>query len=122
MSVTPHWLLGPEGWSLPVCDVDLRPGGKWHYVWRGPGDEKLEMHGEYREVVPPKRLVNTEEWGGEWPSTLNTLELTEENGQTTSKTTVLYQSKQAMDGAIGTGMKEGWAYSYERLDDYLSDL
>jgi uncharacterized protein YndB with AHSA1/START domain len=114
-----NWLLGPEGWTLPVCEIDLRPGGAWHFVWRGPDGTEMEMRGEYREVTPPERLVQTESWGGDWPETINTLVLTEEDGKTTITQTVLYPSKEAREAALGTGMKEGWSASYDRLDDYL---
>jgi uncharacterized protein YndB with AHSA1/START domain len=117
-----QWLLGPEGWTMPLCEIDLRPGGAWHFVWRGPDGTEMEMRGEYREVTPPERLVNTEAWGDEWPETLNTLVLTEEDGKTTISTTVLYPSKEAREAAIGTGMKEGWSVSYDRLDGYLATI
>jgi uncharacterized protein YndB with AHSA1/START domain len=117
-----QWLLGPEGWTLPVCEIDLRPGGAWHFVWRDPDGTEMEMRGEYREVTPPERLVQTESWGGDWPETLNTLVLTEEGGKTTITQTVLYPSKEAREAALGTGMKEGWSASYDRLDDYLGTI
>jgi uncharacterized protein YndB with AHSA1/START domain len=85
-----RWLLGPEGWTMPICEIDLRPGGEWHFLWRRPDGDELEMRGVYREIVPPERLVNTESWGGEWPETENTVQLFEENGATTVTTTILY--------------------------------
>jgi uncharacterized protein YndB with AHSA1/START domain len=116
----PHWMPGPEGWTMPVCEVDLRPGGKWHYEWLGPDGTEMEMEGEYREVNAPERLVFTERWGGDYPEALNTLVLTEdEDGSTTITCTVLYQSKEAREKAVGTGMEEGWSQSYDRLDEYL---
>jgi uncharacterized protein YndB with AHSA1/START domain len=118
----PHWLLGPEGWTMPVCEIDLRPGGEWHFVWRGPDGTEMEMRGVYREIVPPERVVNTESWGGEWPETLNTVVLSEEEGKTTLTSTVLYPSKEARDAALATGMEEGWSASYERLDGYLRTM
>ena len=117
-----QWLLGPEGWEMTTCEIDLRPGGQWHYVWRGPEGETLEMTGEYSEVVAPRRLVNTEEWGGDWPATLNTLELTEENGKTKLQSRVLYLSKHARDRALSTGMEDGWAESYDRLQRMLPEM
>jgi uncharacterized protein YndB with AHSA1/START domain len=117
-----NWMLGPDGWTMPVCEIDLRPGGKWHWVWRKSDGSEMEMHGEYREIVPPERLVNTENWGGDWPETLNTLVLTEENGQTTTVSTVIYPSKEARDRATATGMEDGWARSYDRFDEYLRSL
>lgn len=115
----PHWMTGPEGMTMPVCEIDLRVGGEWHFVWRQPDGSEMEMRGVYREIVPPERLVNTESWGGDWPETLNTLVLTEEDGKTTMVCTVLYPSKEARDKALATGMKEGWAQSYDRLDEHL---
>jgi uncharacterized protein YndB with AHSA1/START domain len=115
----PHWMLGPDGWSMPVCEIDLRAGGQWHFVWRRPNGEEMEMRGEYREIDPPERIVNTESWGGEWPETLNTLILTEHDGQTTITQRVLYPSQDARDAALGTGMKDGASMSYDRLETYL---
>ena len=115
----PHWMLGPDGWTMPVCEIDLRPGGGWHYVWRQPHGDVMEMRGEYREVAAPERLVTTEAWGGDWAETINTLVLTEQNGKTTMTCTVLYPSKDARERALGTGMTEGWSQSYDRLDAYL---
>ena len=68
-----NWLVGFEGWTMPVCEIDLRPGGKWHFVWRKSDGAEMAMTGVYKEVVPPERLVNTERWGPEWPETVNTL-------------------------------------------------
>src|SRR5215475_12819686 len=76
-----RWLLGPEGWTMPVCEIDLRAGGAWHYVWRHANGTEMPMRGVYQEIVPPERLVSTDSWGGDWPETLNTLLLTEENGK-----------------------------------------
>lgn len=118
----PRWLLGPEGWTMPVCEIDLRPGGKWRYVWRKAGASDLAMSGSVREVVPPERLVTTERWGPEWPETVNTLLLTERGGRTTITLTIRYPSKQARDAAAATGMKEGMDQSFSRLDALLAAL
>ncbi len=118
----PHWMLGPEGWTMPVCEIDLRPGGAWHFVWRRSDGSEMEMRGVYREVTPPERLVSTESWGGNWPETLNTLILSEEDGKTRVTNTVLYPSQEARDAALKTGMKEGVAASYDRLAKLLSPL
>ncbi|HEX2203166.1 MAG TPA: SRPBCC family protein [Longimicrobium sp.] len=116
-----RWMLGPDGWTMPVCEIDLRPGGAWRFVWRKNDGEEMEMTGEYREVTPVDRLVNTERWGGDWAETLNTLLLTEHpDGRTLTVSTVLYPSKEARDRALETGMKEGWGQSYDRLDEHLA--
>src|SRR5450755_2054991 len=61
----PQWMLGPAGWTMPVCEIDLRPGGAWHFVWRKSDGAEMSMRGVYQEVVPPERLVSTESWGGD---------------------------------------------------------
>ena len=118
----PHWMLGPDGWTLPVCEIDLRPGGSWHFVWRRTDGTEMEMNGEFVEVEPPARLVQTERWGGDWPETVNTLLLAEEGGRTTLTHTMLFPSREARDAALGTGMNDGTTVSFDRLDDYLATL
>jgi uncharacterized protein YndB with AHSA1/START domain len=118
----PHWMLGPEGWTMPVCEIDLRPGGAWHFVWRRADGTEMGMRGVYKEIKPPERLVCTESWGGDWPETINTLVLSEKDGKTTMSQTVLYPSKEARDAAMKTGMKDGASVSFERLADYLREI
>ena len=118
----PHWMLGPEGWTMPVCEIDLRPGGSWHCEWRRTNGAAMGMRGVYREIKPPERLVSTESWGGDWPETLNTLVLTEADGKTTMTLTILYPSKEARDAALQTGMKEGVAASFNRLAEYMGKM
>ena len=118
----PHWLLGPSGWTMPVCEIDLRPGGSWHFVWRRSDGTEMGMRGVYKEIAPPGRLVSTESWGGDWPETLNTLILSEKDGKTTITNTVLYPSKEARDAALKTGMKEGVSESFDRLAEHLRTM
>jgi uncharacterized protein YndB with AHSA1/START domain len=118
----PHWLLGPEGWTMPVCEIDLRPGGAWHFVWRRSDGSEMEMRGLYKEITAPDRLVTTESWGDDWPETVNTLTLSEENGKTTMTQTVLYPSKEARDAALKTGMKDGASESFDRLARHLQTM
>jgi uncharacterized protein YndB with AHSA1/START domain len=114
-----HWFLGPEGWTMTISELDLRPGGAWHFVWRRCNGSKMEMRGVYREIVTPKRLVFTESWGGDWPETLNTLTFTEEDGTTLIRLTVRYPSKEARNKALRTGMADGVSDTFDRLADYL---
>ena len=118
----PHWLLGPSGWTMPVCEIDLRPGGSWHFVWRRSDGTEMGMRGVYKEIAPPGRLVSTESWGGDWPETLNTLILSEKDGKTTITNTVLYPSQEARDAALKTGMKEGVSESFDRLAEHLRTM
>jgi uncharacterized protein YndB with AHSA1/START domain len=110
----------PKPWMTTECEIDLRPGGKWHFVWRQTDGAEMEMHGEYREISPPERLVSTESWGGDWPETLNTILLTEDDGRTTITVTVLYPSMGARDAALETGIKHGMNLSFDRLAAYLA--
>ena len=118
----PRWMLGPEDWTMPVCEVDLRPGGAWHFVWRRSDGTRMEMRGVYKEIAPPERLVSTESWGGDWPETLNTLTLSEQDGKTTVALAILYPSKEARDAAFGTEMTEGATASFDRLAALLESL
>ena len=115
-------MLGPPGWTMPVCEMDLRPGGSWRYTWRKSDGAEMTITGSVREVAPPERLVTTESWGPEWPETVNSLVLTESAGQTTITLTILYPSKQARDAALATGMKDGMDPSFARLDALLQRL
>jgi uncharacterized protein YndB with AHSA1/START domain len=118
----PRWMLGPEGWMMPVCEIDLRVGGAWHFVWRRSDGTEMEMSGVYREVMPPERLVSTESWGGDWPETINTLVLSEQDGRTTITLTILYPSQDARDAALETGMQQGVSVSFERLAVHLTSI
>jgi uncharacterized protein YndB with AHSA1/START domain len=118
----PNWMLGPDGWTMPVCEIDLRPGGSWHFIWRHADGKEMEMRGVYCKVQPPVRLVSSESWGPGWPDTLNTLELSEDDGKTTATITILYASKEARDAALNTGMKKGMALSYDQLEAFLKSL
>lgn len=118
-----HWIMGPEeGWTMPVGEIDLRPGGCWHYVRRQNNGTEMGMGGEFLEVEPPERLVQTESWGGDWSETTNTTVFTEEDGKTTVTITIRYLSKEARDRVYAAGMEEGWMASYDRLDDYLARI
>jgi uncharacterized protein YndB with AHSA1/START domain len=118
----PQWMLGPVGWTMPVCEIDLRVGGAWHFVWRGSDGSEMAMRGVYREITPPERLVSTESWGGPFPETVNTLTLVEKDGKTTATLTILYPSKEAREAALQTGMKDGVAMSYDRLAEHLRTM
>ena len=115
--------FGPNGWSLPVCEIDLRPGGAWRYVMEKDTGARMTLKGTYLEVTPPSRLVSTESFDPPWypGDAVNTLLLHEEAGVTTMTIIVRYPSKEIRDGALasamGTGMEEGFA----RLEAVLEE-
>jgi len=118
-----QWLLGPPGWSMPVCEIDLRVGGRYRYVWRRDSDgTEMGCGGVYREIVPPERLVHTEQFDNPWypgESLITTL-LDEQQGKTTLTATMLYESRAARDGILKSGMESGVAASYDRLAELLA--
>ena len=116
------WGCLGEGYSVPVCEVDLRPGGKWRFVNRHPKGE-AEFYGEYREIVPPERVVFTEIFAP-FPDSgsLVTAVLTEENDKTRLTVTAEYPSLEVRDMVIGTGMAKGAAASYDRLEEVAAEL
>jgi uncharacterized protein YndB with AHSA1/START domain len=118
-----QWLLGPPGWSMPVCEIDLKVGGSYRYVWRQDSDgSEMGMGGVFREIVPQERVVCTEVFDKAWypGEAVGTLVLSEHGGITTITQTVLYQSREARDGILKSGMEKGVAASYDRLAELLA--
>jgi len=121
--------FGADGWTVPVCEIDLRPGGSYRYVMRGPSGEEVTMRGVYRDVVPPERLVSTETFEGfsevgyrPEDQTVSTAVLTERDGKTTWTATIVYPSKEIRDGALATPMEEGMNGSFARMDAVLATM
>ena len=121
-----RWLLGPPGWTMPVCEMDVRPGGKYRWRWRNEENgTEFGFEGEFREVVRPSRTVHVERYdpgdvGGEMGEALVTSELTEKNGVTTHRMTIHYESQAVRDAALKTGMTDGMEQSYQKLDELLA--
>jgi uncharacterized protein YndB with AHSA1/START domain len=112
--------FGPRGFSVPVCEVDLRVGGKWRYILEGPDGRKMGMSGSYREVAPPDRLVHMESFDDYPGESQVTTILVEQAGQTTLTATVLCESKEIRDAVIKSGMEHGAAETYDRLAELLA--
>lgn len=117
-----RWGLGPPGWSMAVCEVDLRVGGAWRYVLRGPGGREMGMGGVFREIVPPERIVQTEKFDDYPNVAINTTVLTEQGGKSTLQVTLLYDSQATRDAVLKSGMAEGASQTYDRLADLLPVL
>lgn len=118
----PNWMVGPPGWTMAVCEIDLRAGGAFRYVLRGEGDAELILTGTFQEVERPARVVSTETWGGDWPETVNTLTLTPLGSHTTITTLISYPSQEARDAALQSGMKEGMESGFATLEAYLATV
>ncbi|HEX2168452.1 MAG TPA: SRPBCC family protein [Longimicrobiales bacterium] len=124
-----QWLLGPPGWTMPVCEMDVRVGGRFRWRWRSEEDGKeFGFEGEYLDVQPATLLRNTESFDsgdiggsmGEKPAMV-TVRFHERNGTTTLTTLIEYASKQDRDAAVSTGMTDGMESSYKLLDDVLAE-
>jgi len=118
-----RWMLGPPGWSMPVCEMDVRVGGAYLWRWRNNEDGKqFGFHGEFTEVSPHSRLTHTEFYdpgdvGGDMGAGSQVLnELSEKDGVTTQAVLITYRSKAERDAALSTGMTDGMEMSYQRLD------
>jgi uncharacterized protein YndB with AHSA1/START domain len=120
-----RWLLGPDGWTMPVCEIDMRVGGKYRYVWRNTASgEEMGMGGVYREIVVPERVVATEKFDQAWypGEAVGTFVLIEQAGKTTLTQTILYNSRETRDAVLKSPMEKGVAASYNRLDEVLASM
>jgi uncharacterized protein YndB with AHSA1/START domain/effector-binding domain-containing protein len=116
------WLLGPDGWSMPVCELDLRPGGVYRFVWKRESDgSSMGVSGVYREVSPPERTVHTETFDDAWypGEAVITTVFEEKDGRTKTTMTILYVSREARDGVLASPMEGGVRQSYDRLAEFL---
>jgi uncharacterized protein YndB with AHSA1/START domain len=124
-----RWLLGPPGWTMPVCEMDVRVGGRFRWRWRSEEDgQEFGFHGEYLEVDEPAKLRNTEVFdpgtsgqsmGDE--AAMVTVTFNERDGVTTLTTLIEYASKEGRDAAMASGMTDGMEISYQLLDALLAD-
>jgi uncharacterized protein YndB with AHSA1/START domain len=125
-----RWMLGPPGWSMPVCDMDVRVGGSYRWKWKNDSDgAEFGFFGTFREVQPPSKIVHTERYD---PGTLPeaypnegeaiiTTTFTEEDGITTMTALMDFGSKDIRDAALKTGMTDGMEQSYQLLDQVLQE-
>ena len=113
--------FGPRGYSLPVCEMDVRPGGKFRFVLRGPDGREMVMRGTYREIAPPERSVHMESYDDFPGESTVTAVFTESGGKTTMTATVEYPSQMVRDNVV-PHMEHGAAESYDKLAELLVEL
>jgi uncharacterized protein YndB with AHSA1/START domain len=120
------WQVGYPGWDMPVCEMDVRVGGKYKWQWKNQEDGKqFGFFGDFTEVNAPSRIAHEQYYDpGDMDYSMPvgdpcivSVDLTEQNGVTTLVCTMKFASKEARDGAVATGMTDGMEYSYTRLDD-----
>lgn len=120
-----RWLLGPDGWTMPVCEIDLRVGGSYRYVWRKESTGmEMGMGGVFQEIDAPRRLVATEKFDEAWYAgeAIDSTVFLEIAAETRIELTVRYESQEARDVAKRSGMEHGMAAGYSRLEEVLSNL
>jgi uncharacterized protein YndB with AHSA1/START domain len=116
--------FGPRGWTMVVCEIDLRPGGAYRYVLHGPAGAVMTISGVYREIVPPARLVCTEVYGDRSAGpaadeAVITAEFVEQAGKTTWTARIVYPSPAARDAVLNSRMEIGLTSSLDRLATLL---
>lgn len=124
-----RWMLGPPGWAMPVCEMDVRVGGQYRWRWRSEKDgNEFGFAGTFREVQPPSKIVHTEAYdpgtvGDGYPGgeAIVTTTFTENGGMTTVTALIDFGSKEARDAAMATGMTDGMEQSYQLLDRLLDE-
>lgn len=122
-----QWLLGPPGWTMPVCEMDVRVGGKFRWRWRNDEDgSEFGFYGKFKELTPHTKIVHTEFFDpGDVDSdmgegTVITVTFDETDGVTTMTSLMEYASKRDRDAALSTGMTDGMEMSYAQLDTLLT--
>ena len=125
-----RWMLGPPGWSMPVCEMDVRVGGRYRWRWRSDedGTNEFGFSGTFRELQPPSRIVHTEGYdagssGDAFPrnEAIVTTTFDQDGGVTTMTSLIDFGSKEARDAAVATGMTDGMEQSYQLLDRLLDE-
>lgn len=113
-----RWLGQMPGWTWAKCEMDVRVGGRYHWVWKSPDGSPMGISGTYREIVPQERIVNTEQFDEAWYAgeAVDTVVFVESGGRTTVTTTILYISKEVRDGVLKSPMAEGMEVGYKLLD------
>jgi len=116
--------FGPHDWRLEVCEIDLRPGGAWYYLMRGPGGTTMTLRGTYLEIAAPERIVSTESnvdcEARAAHEAVGTLVFVEHAGRTTLTNTIRFPSNEVRDAVLSTGMARGVGEGLDRLTALLA--
>jgi uncharacterized protein YndB with AHSA1/START domain len=118
-----RWMLGPDGWTMPVCEMDLRAGGAYRWVWqKGANGAQMSVTGVFQEVAAPERLVHTEKFDPPWypGEAVITTRFAQEGGKTALRLAIVYPSQETRDNVLKSDMKNGMEQSYARLERILA--
>ncbi len=114
-----QWLLGADGWTMQVCEIDLRVGGKYRYAWKkDKTGEEMGMGGDFQEIIAPEKFVATEKFDQSWypGGALSTITFTETEGKTFLQNVMQYDTHEAREAVLASPMEEGLAPGYDRLE------
>jgi uncharacterized protein YndB with AHSA1/START domain len=119
----------PQPYTMPICTIDLRPGGIWHYSMRSPEGQDHWARSVYKEIVPPEKLVYTSTFADEhanpiegMPEHLTTVIFTEEADKTQVSARVQFASAAALSVAVDMGMVQGMNMTWDSLVGYVQEL
>jgi uncharacterized protein YndB with AHSA1/START domain len=120
-SLIQKWLLGPEGWTMPVCISDAKPGGKFRYEWSNGKGQGFYVTGEYLELEPHSRIVHVERMFLPDPTPDNHVETRFDPDGTGTLMTMrmTLPDEQTRSAMLATGMEHGMEASYQRLEGLL---
>lgn len=120
---------GPKDWTLPVCEVDFRPGGVWRYCMKGPDGMESWGKAVYQEIVEPEKIVYKDTFvdadGNRidgTPEMLITVTFTEENGKTRLASTTLFETAEQLQQVLEMGMEQGFTETLDRLEAHLDKV
>jgi len=122
--IVQQWMLGPEGWTMPVCQCDLRPGGKIRYEWKHPSKGGFYLTGEFVELKPYSKIVHVERMHLPDATPDNQIETTfqPEGSGTLMTMRMTLPDAQTRATMLATGMEKGMEASYVRLENMIADL
>ena len=119
-----RWMLGPEGWTMPSCELDPREGGAFAYTWEDSASgERFTIRGQFIRLDPPNRIEHVEAMempGMTTPESRVVTEFAPDDAGTLMTMTIIYDSAESREGAVASGMEEGMAWSYDNLDRMVS--
>lgn len=118
-----RWLGIFDGWTFRLCEIDLRVGGDYRYLWDGPEGATLGIRGSFREITRNERIVCTERFDPPFDQgeALDTVTFVERAGRTTLTITVLAPSREARDGMLKSGMADGVTASFDNMEAILAE-
>lgn len=119
-----RWLLGPPGWTMPVCEIDLKVGGKYRYRWRNQSGDEFGFAGTFDRIEPETALDTTERFeDGPTPGESKVTTSFSDSGDGTRVAYLMdFGSKEARDAAVATGMTDGMEMSFKLLDKVLPEM